>query len=75
MEKRERETGTYRGLFFNVLTRNSCKSMPVESVYSWLQSEKTYITNSFILKSKNNFIPSYGIKFLSLQLSSEVPNL
>ena len=29
----------YLELFFNVLIRNSCKSMPVESVYSWLQSE------------------------------------
>lgn len=30
----------YLGLFFNVFTKNSCRSMPVESVYSWLESKK-----------------------------------
>lgn len=30
---------TYLGLFFSVLTKNSWTSMPVESVYSWLESE------------------------------------
>lgn len=31
-------TSSYLGLFFSVLTRNSWTSMPVESVYSWLES-------------------------------------
>lgn len=32
---------TYLGFFFSVFTKNSCKSIPVESVYSWLESETT----------------------------------
>lgn len=28
------------GLFFSVFTKNSCRSMPVESVYSWLESSQ-----------------------------------
>lgn len=33
-------TISYLGLFFSVLTRNSWTSMPVESVYSWLESNR-----------------------------------
>lgn len=34
------QAGTYLGFFFSVFTKNSCKSIPVESVYSWLESIK-----------------------------------
>lgn len=30
---------SYLGLFFNVFTKNSWRSIPVESVYSWLESK------------------------------------
>lgn len=33
-------TISYLGLFFSVVTRNSWTSMPVESVYSWLESSR-----------------------------------
>lgn len=32
-------TDAYLGLFFNVFTKNSWRSIPVESVYSWLESK------------------------------------
>lgn len=43
-------TNSYLGLFFSVVTRNSWTSMPVESVYSWLESSRKKQSGGDIMK-------------------------
>lgn len=46
-------TISYLGLFFSVVTRNSWTSMPVESVYSWLESSREKeVEKTFFFKKR-----------------------